>query len=200
MQVWNPAARQVSAAQGKTLSQNARIFALLAMAMADASIATFDSKYHYNFWRPVTAIQNGDVDGNAATQRDASWFPLITTPAFPGYPSAHATLSSAARAVLERAYGKHGHNITLINATLAIELHYTAFDQMTNDIDDARVYGGIHFRFDQEAGGHQDATSVSTSFTTTCAREMKTTTLATTSEVPGCEGTEYSAIQRGHSS
>ena len=64
MQVWNSAARQVSAAQGKTLSENARIFALLAMAMADASIAVFDTKYHYNFWRPVTAIRAGDLDGN----------------------------------------------------------------------------------------------------------------------------------------
>jgi hypothetical protein len=156
VQVWNSGARQVSAAQGKTLSENARIFALLAMAMADGSIATFDTKYHYNFWRPVTAIRNGDLDGNGLTDPDPDWLPLITTPSFPSYPSAHATLSGAARAVLERAFGKRGHAITLSNPALpGIVLNYTAWKQITNDIDDARIYGGIHFRFDQEAGSHQ---------------------------------------------
>lgn len=156
VQVWNSAARQASAAQGKSLSENARIFALLAMAMVDGSIATFDTKYHYDLWRPVTAIRNGDLDGNAHTQRDADWLPLIATPPFPGYPSAHATLSGAARAVLERAFGKRGHEITLTTPSLPeIVLDYTDFEQITDDIDDARVYGGIHFRFDQEAGAYQ---------------------------------------------
>jgi hypothetical protein len=156
VQTFNSAARQVSAAQGKSLSENARIFALLGMAIADASIAIFDTKYHYNFWRPVTAIRNGDLDGNDDTDRDPNWLPLITTPAFPGYASAHGTLSGAARAVLERAFGKHGLAITLSNPGLpTIVLHYTAWDQITDDISDARVYGGIHFRFDQDAGAYQ---------------------------------------------
>jgi hypothetical protein len=154
--LWNSAARQVSAAQGKTLSENARIFALLAMAICDGSIACFETKYHYNFWRPVTAIRAGDTDGNDLTDPDPDWLPLITTPAFPGYPSAHATLSGAARAVMERAFGKDGHAITLTHPALPdIVLNYTAFEQITDDIDDARVYGGIHFRFDQEGGAHQ---------------------------------------------
>jgi hypothetical protein len=156
VQVWNSAARQASSAQHMTLAENARIFALLGMAVCDGSIATFDSKYHYNFWRPVTAIQNGDLDGNRRTERDPDWLPLIATPAFPGYPSAHATLSGAARAVLERAYSKDDHEITLTTPSLpGIVLDYTAFEQITDDIDDARVYGGIHFRFDQEAGARQ---------------------------------------------
>jgi hypothetical protein len=156
VQTWNPAARQVSAAEGKTLSQNARIFALLGMAMGDGSIAAFDTKYHYNFWRPVTAIRGGDIDGNGRTDADPAWLPLITTPAFPSYASAHATLSGAARAVLERAFGKDGHAITLTNPALSgIVLSYTAWDEITDDIDDARIYGGIHFRFDQEAGAKQ---------------------------------------------
>ncbi len=90
VRVWNSAARQASAAQGMTLSENARIFALLAMAMCDGSIATFDTKYHYDFWRPVTAIRAGDLDDNHRTDLDADWLPLVATPAFPGYPSAHA--------------------------------------------------------------------------------------------------------------
>jgi hypothetical protein len=156
VQVWNSAARQASAAQGKTLSENARIFALLGMAVCDGSIACFDTKYHYNFWRPVTAIRAGDTDGNALTDPDPDWLPLIATPAFPGYPSAHATLSGAARAVLERAFGKDGHAITLTNPGLPdIVLDYAAWEEITDDIDDARVYGGIHFRFDQEAGSQQ---------------------------------------------
>ena len=153
---WNPAARQVSAAQGLTLSENARLFALLGMAMGDGSIAIFDTKYHYNLWRPQTAIRNGDIDGNRDTDADPEWSPLIPTPAFPSYASAHATLSGAARAVLERTLGKRGHAITLTNPTLpGIVLDYTTWKEITDDIDDARVYGGIHFSFDQEGGAHQ---------------------------------------------
>jgi hypothetical protein len=156
VQVWNSAARQASAAQGMSLSENARIFALVGMAMADGSIATFNTKYHYDFWRPVTAIRNGDLDGNDDTARDAEWLPLITTPPFPGYPSAHATLSGAARAVLDQAFGRRGHAITLTTPSLPnIQLNYTDWRDITDDIDDARVYGGIHFRFDQRAGATQ---------------------------------------------
>lgn len=159
VQVFNSAARQVSAAQGKSLSENARIFALLAMAMGDASIACWDTKYHYNFWRPQTAIQNGDLDGNAGTDWDPTWLPLIATPAHPSYASGHATVSGAARAVLERAFGKDGHAITLTNPSPTLPpgfvLNYAAWDEITDDVDDARIYGGIHFRFDQEAGAQQ---------------------------------------------
>jgi hypothetical protein len=156
VQVWNSAARQVSDAQGLTLSENAQTFALLGMAIADASIAAYDTKYHYKLWRPLTAIRNGDIDGNHKTDPDAEWSPLITTPAFPSYASAHATLSGAARRVLEHTFGKRGHTITLTTPTLpAVVLNYTAFSEITDDIDDARIYGGIHFRFDQEAGSRQ---------------------------------------------
>jgi hypothetical protein len=153
VQAWNSVARQVSLAEGKTLSENARIFALLAMAIGDASIAVFDTKYHHDLWRPVTAIWGGDIDGNPQTQADPSWIPLIPTPPFSSYASAHATLSGAARVVLERNFGVYGHAITLTDAGLpGIVLNYTDFRQICDDIDDARIYGGIHFRFDQEAG------------------------------------------------
>jgi hypothetical protein len=156
VQVWNSAARQASAAQGKTLSENARILALLGMAMADAAIAGWDTKYHYNFWRPQTAIQNADLDGNDKTDRDADWMPLITTPAHPSYASGHATVSGSAREVLEHAFGKDGHVVMLSHPGVpGVVLEYAAWDEITDDIDDARVYGGIHFRFDQESGAHQ---------------------------------------------
>jgi hypothetical protein len=156
VQAWNQAARQVSAAQGKTLSENARILALLNMAICDASIAAYDTKYFYNTWRPMAAIREGALDGNKWTDADGGWSPLITTPAFPSYPSAHATLSNAARTVLERVFSKHNLAITLTSPRApGIVLNYTEWKQICDDIDDARVYGGIHFRFEQEAGGHQ---------------------------------------------
>lgn len=156
VQAWNSAARQMSASQGKTLSENARIFALLNMAIFDASVAAYDSKYHYIFWRPLTAIWGGEFDNNKWTEADGSWFPLINTPPFPSYPSAHATLSTAARTVLERVFGKKDIELTLSNTRLpGVVLHYTSWRQICDDIDDARVYGGIHFRFEQDAGSHQ---------------------------------------------
>ena len=156
VQVFNSAARQVSAAQGQSLSENARIFALLAMAMGDAAIACWDTKYHYNVWRPVTAIKSGGRDDNRRTDLDPDWLPLIATPAFPSYASGHAAVSGAAVAVLERAFGKDGHAVTLTHpGAPGIVLDYTVWDEITNDVDDARIYGGIHFRFDQEAGAHQ---------------------------------------------
>jgi hypothetical protein len=126
------------------------------MAIGDASIAVFESKYYYEFWRPVTAIVGGDTDGNSLTQADSTWLPLIPTPPFPSYVSAHATLSGAARVVLERSFGNHGHAVALTTPSLpGIVLNYSDFGQICDDIDDARIYGGIHFRFDQEVGAHQ---------------------------------------------
>ena len=151
--VWNAAARQASAAQGKTLSENARDFALLTMAQSDGLISSMESKYYYNSWRPVTAIQAGHTDRNPGTAPDPTWLPLIGTPLFPSYPSNHASGSGAARRVLEHVYGKDGHAITLTSPRVpGVVLEYTAWEQITDDIDDARIYGGIHFRFDQEAG------------------------------------------------
>jgi hypothetical protein len=154
--IYFPAARQVSAVQRKNLSENSRIFALLAMAIWDSAIACFDSKYHYNFWRPVTAIRAADTDDNPRTDPDPTWQPLVFTPPFPSYPSGHATFGAAARRVLEHVFGIEGHAITLRNPAIPdVVLHYSAFEQITDDIDDGRVYGGVHYRFDQEAGARQ---------------------------------------------
>jgi hypothetical protein len=151
--VWNSAASQVAVAQGRSLSDNARAFALLNMAINDAQAAVFETKYFYKLWRPETAIRAGDTDGNPFTRKVADFAPLISTPCFPSYASGHGASSNAARAVLERLYGARHHFITISNpAVKDVVLQYSTFQQMTRDIDDARIYGGIHFRFDQEAG------------------------------------------------
>ena len=132
----------------------------------DALIASFKTKYHYKFWRPYTATRAGDNDGNDKTDGDTSWTTFIAIPCFPSYPSNHATGSNAAMETLRRIFGPAGHAIAL-TATIPIigatTLKYTKLQDISNDIDDARVYAGIHFRFDQVAGvrlGREVATHV----------------------------------------
>lgn len=150
----NSAARQVSVAQGRSMPHNAYALALLNMAANDALVVSFATKYHYTLWRPETAIRMGTTDGNPKTEQDLTFVPFIATPCFPSYPSNHGSASGAGAEVLRRMYGAAGHSITLSNpAAPGIVLHYTQFKRIADDVDDARVYGGIHFRFDQEAGG-----------------------------------------------
>ena len=152
-QALNQAARQVAQEQGRSLSENARALALINMAMNDSLVASFLNKYHYNFWRPETAIHADDTDGNPKTGPDPNYVPFIVTPCFPSYPSNHGSAGNGAAEVLRRLYGEAGHSITLTNPAVPdIVLQYTSFKQITDDISDARVYGGIHFRTDQEAG------------------------------------------------
>lgn len=157
-------APQLALARGDGLAQNARNFALIAMAVNDAFIASFEAKYHYALWRPETAIRAGADDDNRWTTGDTSFMPLITTPCFPSYPSNHASGSSASLEMMRRLYGEAGHDLTLENPALpGVVLRYTALRQILADVSDARVYGGIHFRFDQDAGdrlGREVATFV----------------------------------------
>jgi hypothetical protein len=153
---WNPAIRQVAAARRTSLSQNARIFALLNMAMSDGLVSVMETKYHYRFWRPETAIRSADLDDNPDTEPDAAYVPFIPSPCFPSYGSAHAVASYAARRIAEAFFGEDCPPITLASPLVpGIVLHYDSFSEITDDIDDARVYGGIHFRFDQRAGARQ---------------------------------------------
>jgi PAP2 superfamily len=152
-QVFNQAVQQVAQEQWHSLSENARALAVMNMATNDSLVASFLNKYHYNFWRPETAIHAGDTDGNPNTDPDPSFVPFVTTPCFPSYPSNHGSASSGAAEILRRIYGEGGHFITLSNPAVPnIVLQYTTFKQITDDISDARVYGGIHFRTDQVAG------------------------------------------------
>jgi hypothetical protein len=152
-QAMNQAAREVAEEKGGTLSENARALALVNIAINDSLVASFLNKYYYNFWRPETAIHEADTDGNPDTVANPDWAPFITTPCFPSYPSNHGSAVNAASEVLRRLYGEADHAITLTNPTVpAIILEYDSFTEICDDVSDARVYGGIHFRTDQEAG------------------------------------------------
>jgi PAP2 superfamily len=152
-QVFNQAVQQVAQERWHSLSENAQALALMNMAVNDSLVAAFLNKYLYNFWRPETAIHAGATDGNPKTDPDPSFVPFVTTPCFPSYPSNHGSAANSAAEVLRRIYGEGGHSMTLSNSTVPdIVLQYTTFEQITDDISDARVYGGIHFRTDQVAG------------------------------------------------
>jgi hypothetical protein len=153
--VWDQVAEQLAVAAGTSLAQNARAFALIDMAISDALVSVMETKYYYRFWRPETAIHNAGDDGNPGTDPDPTFVPFIQTPCFPSYGSAHASGSYAGRRVVQEIWGAAGFAIDVVAPSLQMTLHYTSLKQITDDIDDARVYGGIHFRTDQEAGARQ---------------------------------------------
>jgi hypothetical protein len=153
---WNPVARALATAHPGSLTDHARALALLNVAMSDGLATSLETKYHYTLWRPETAIRAGDADGNGRTVGRADFAPFIATPCFPSYPSAHASASYAARWILERTWEGADFSVTLSHpGVTGVAVTYTTLKQLTDDIDDARIYGGIHFRFDQEAGGIQ---------------------------------------------
>lgn len=153
--LWNRTLLQIIADRGDEITDTARVMAVMNMAVSDAAVSVFDTKYFYRTWRPITAIPRAAEDGNKRTTA-SSFTPLIATPCFPSYPSAHGSLSAAAMQVLERAYGRFGHSITVQHPSVpGVVLNYSDLRGMINDISDARVYGGIHFRFDQDAGERQ---------------------------------------------
>ena len=146
------AARQLATEQGDSLSENARALALINMSISDSLVVSFATKYRYNLWRPETAIRAGDSDGNRKTEQDSGFAPFLATPCFPSYPSNHASGTNGGLEVLRRLYGAAGHSLSLTNAGLGVTRYYTSLEQISSNVDDARVYGGIHFWFDQEAG------------------------------------------------
>ena len=151
---WNSVLRQVASTRHDEITSTARTAAVLNMAVSDAFISVFDSKYFYRTWRPVTAIPRGDEDGNSRTI-SSPFTPYILTPCFPSYPSAHGAGVGAAIEVLERAYGRR-QSLTLSHPNApGIVVHYNDLRDIIDDVSDARVYGGIHFRFDQDAGERQ---------------------------------------------
>ena len=149
----NQATRQLAATKNLDTLDNARLFALYAMAMADSYIAVFDAKYTYNFWRPVTAIRNGDSDGNDATERDPVWEPFIPTPMHPEYPCAHCINSAAGAAVLEAFFGDAGPPFSLTSPTApGVTRRFSRLSDYVSESIDARVYDGVHYRTSGEVG------------------------------------------------
>ena len=140
--------RSVALAPGRDVAQNARMFAAVAQAMDDALISVFDAKYQYNFWRPTTAIRNADVDGNAATEREASWSPLVDSPMHPEYPSGHAILAGAVGAVVKADVGAERMPVLSTSSPSAkgTTRSWTSIDDFVREVADSRVYAGIHFR------------------------------------------------------
>lgn len=149
---WNYTLLQIASTRDDEITDTARTMAVMNIAINDAYISGFESKYFYRTWRPVTAIPRGDEDGNKWTTA-GTFVPLLGTPCFPGYPSNHGTGSAAARTVLIRAYGRFRHSIDVWHPNApGIVVAYSDLKAITDDVSDARVYGGIHFRYDQDAG------------------------------------------------
>ncbi len=150
-----PAYRMVADAPGRSSVQNARMFAMLAIINDDAMLAVSDAKLHYNFWRPITAVRNGDKDGNDATAADANWEPLIATPNHPEYPCAHCiTAGSIAE------YMKHesqdappsGVRVASMSNRLAAVQALPSWDVWAKEASFSRTLGGVHYRFSNEVG------------------------------------------------
>lgn len=147
-QAWNPIVRQLVAAKKMDLVDSARLFALVAIASDDAFIAVFDAKYHYNFWRPITAIRNADLTGNKATPRDASWLPLGDTPMHPEYPCAHCITSGAAAVVLMSVLGNDIPEVSMTSPTApGVTRTWTRLQDYADEVAMARIYAGFHYRF-----------------------------------------------------
>ena len=151
--------RGAAAAPGRDELRNARLLAVVAQAMDDAAIAVFDAKYAYTFWRPVTAIRNGDLDGNPATERDSAWTPLIETPMHPEYPCAHCIISGAVGAVLAAEFAGAPPALATTSPTLPGERRsWATLEEFENEVANARVWDGVHFRHSTEIGtdmGHR---------------------------------------------
>ncbi|MBV9265531.1 MAG: vanadium-dependent haloperoxidase [Acidobacteriaceae bacterium] len=151
---WNEIAQYAAFVSHLDTAQNARLFALLNMSLADTVIAFYDAKYTYVFWRPVTAIQNADIDGNPDTLANPTWLPETkTTAADPSYPGAHAAISNAAATVLSSFFGSDSFAFKVDSEVFAgVVRSFSSFSAAAQEATDSRVFAGQHFRFDLTAG------------------------------------------------
>ena len=151
---WNEIAQTASVAHHLTTAQNARLFALLNLTLADAVIAFYDAKYTYNFWRPVTAIRAADTDNNPATGADPNWLPEVgKTGADPSYPGAHGVMSAAGAGVLTAFFGRDPSEFRVTSEVLpGVERSFRTFGDAAHEASLSRIFAGQHFRFDQTAG------------------------------------------------
>ncbi|HVE53618.1 MAG TPA: DUF3455 domain-containing protein [Ramlibacter sp.] len=152
--IYHSVVRSVALAPGRTVPQNARLFAAASQAMDDGLIAVLEAKYHYGFWRPVTAIRNGDRDDNPATELDSGWLPLIDNPIHPEYPSAHSILAGALGELLkaEVGTGRMPELATSSPTANGATRRWNSVDAFTQEVADARVWEGIHYRTSTDVG------------------------------------------------
>ena len=152
--IYHAVLRSVATAPGRSLDQNARLFAVASQAMDDGLIAVLDAKYHHNFWRPVTAIRNADLDGNDSTQLEAGWSSLIDSPLHPEYPSAHAVLAGALGTILQAEAGRGGLPALATSSPSAqgVTRRWSRVDDFMQEVANARVWSGIHYRTSTDVG------------------------------------------------
>jgi hypothetical protein len=151
---YQPLARQLVVLKQLSVIDSARLMALYTMAQTDCATAFFDAKYHYEFWRPITAIRNGDIDGNPATERDPTWQPIDNTPMHPEYPCAHCVQSATAAAVLEALLGTADiPEVALTSSTAPGVTHrFTNLRAFADEVASARIWAGFHYRFSTRVG------------------------------------------------
>jgi hypothetical protein len=144
----------VAIAPGREVTRNARLYAAVTAALNDTEIAVFEAKYHYQFWRPITAIRNGDHDSNDATQRDPDWTPLIVTPIQPEYPCAHCMVASTIATVVRADVGKEPMPTlsSTSNTLRGVTRHWTRTEDVVQEVSNARIYDGVHYRNSAEVG------------------------------------------------
>jgi hypothetical protein len=153
-QAYHPFARRLVIAKQMGVGDSARFMALVAVGLNDALIAVFDAKYHYNFWRPITAIRNGDIDDNPATERQATWQPIDNTPMHPEYPCAHCILSGSVAGVVKAALGTVDiPEIATTSPTAPGVTHrWTNMTAFADEVANARIWAGFHYRFSARVG------------------------------------------------
>lgn len=151
--IYHGVVRSVANAPGRDLVRNARLFAAVAQAMDDALIGVFEAKYAYNFWRPTTAIRNGDIDNNPATDREATWMPLLDAPMHPEYPSGHSILATTVAAVIYADVGTGAVELSTSSPSAKGAVRkWTNLDEFAREVGEARIYAGIHYRSAVDAG------------------------------------------------
>lgn len=153
---WNRIAQTVSASMSLNVEENARLFALLNLTEADTGIATWDAKRAYDFWRPMYAINTASADGNGDTLEDAAWAPLIPTPSFPAYTSGHSGFSGAAAEILALYFGTDNIAFTTDSESPFLApgttRSFSSFSEAAEEAGMSRIYGGIHWSFDNTDG------------------------------------------------
>jgi hypothetical protein len=151
---YHPFVRQLVIAKQMNVGDSARFMTFAAAGLNDALIAVFDAKYHYNFWRPITAIRNGDIDENDATERQADWQPIDTTPMHPEFPCAHCILSGAIAGVVRTALGTEDVPEIAITSTVlpGVTHRFTNVMALADEVANARIYAGFHYRSSTRVG------------------------------------------------